>query len=68
MTVASCVSEVPCVITQMHCSVMSKIFKGNNPYRLCPVFEATTVLVFKSIERDLPLSIKEQKEIGRAHV
>ena len=39
-------------------SVMRKLFKGNNPHKLCPVFKATMVLVFKNIERDLPLSIK----------
>lgn len=42
----------------MHCSVMSKLFKGNNPHELRPVFKATVVLVFKNVERDLPLSIK----------
>lgn len=58
MTVANRVNKVPCVITHMHCSVMSKLFKENNPHKLCPVFKETMVLVFKNIERDLPLSIK----------
>lgn len=42
----------------MLCSVMRKLFKGNNPHTLRPVLKATMGLVFKNVERDLPLSIK----------
>lgn len=59
MMVANHVNKVPCSITHMDCSVMSKLFKGNSPHRLRPVFKATVGLVFKNVERDLPLSIKE---------
>lgn len=58
VTVANCVNKVPCISTHMHCSVMSRLFKGNNSHKLCPVFKATVVLVFKTVARDLPLSIK----------
>lgn len=58
VTVANCVNKVPCISTHMHCSVMSQLFKGNNSHKLCPVFKATVVLVFKTVARDLPLSIK----------
>lgn len=55
--VANRVDKVP--VSLLACSAVERVnfLRKQSPHP-CPVFKATMGLVFKNIERDLPLSIK----------